>query len=139
MFTCVKKCGDCYQSREDFNQSTRIPIIADGGVQCNGDISKALVAGADLVMAGGLFASCADSPSAAIEIDGVIHKAYYGSASFENTKSQTHIEGTLKNIPSCGLTFEKKMIEIHEDLQSSISYAGGSDLSAFKKVGYIEV
>jgi GMP reductase len=139
MFTCVKKCSDCYYSHEDFANSTRIPIIADGGIRCNGDITKALVAGADLVMAGGLFACCSDSPSMSIEIDGVIHKAYYGSSSFENKKTQTHIEGTLKNIPSCGLSFSQKMIEIKEDLQSAISYAGGKDISCFKDVGYVSL
>ncbi|MAG59392.1 guanosine monophosphate reductase [Candidatus Woesebacteria bacterium] len=139
MFTCVKKCSDCYYSQEDFNNSERIPIVADGGIRCNGDIAKALAAGADLVMAGGLFACCSDSPSMTIEIDGVIHKAYYGSASFENKKTQTHVEGTLKNIPSCGLSLANKMIEIKEDLQSAISYAGGNNLGCLKKVSYIEV
>ena len=62
-------------------------------------------------------------------------------SSFENKKTRTHIEGTLKNIPSCGLSFQDKLIEIQEDLQSSISYAGGKDLSVLKnkKVKYIEV
>ena len=105
----------------------------------NGDIAKALVAGADLVMAGGLFACCSDSPSASIEVNGVMHKAYYGSASFENTKTATHIEGTLKNVPSCGMDLSTKLEEITEDLRSAISYGGGRDLEAFKQVKYIEV
>lgn len=139
MFTTVKKSSNCYQSHEDFTVSKRIPVIADGGVCCNGDIAKALTAGADLVMAGGLFACCSDSPSHSIEIDGVLHKAYYGSASFENKKTNTHIEGMLKNVPSCGMNLKTKLIEIEEDLKSSISYGGGSDLSVFKDVKYAEV
>ena len=139
MFTCVKKSSDCYASRVDFNHNERIPIIADGGVVGNGDIAKALTAGADLVMAGGLFASCTDSPSMSILIDGVIRKAYYGSASFENKKTNTHIEGTLKNVPSNGMSLKHKMVELKEDLQSAISYAGGADLSAFKNVKYMEL
>ena len=139
MFTTVRKCKDCYESHEDFNLSKRIPIIADGGVTCNGDIAKALAGGADLVMAGGLFACCSDSPSHSIEIDGMLHKAYYGSASFENKRTRTHIEGTLKNIPSCGMNLKTKLIEIEEDLKSSISYGGGKDISCFKDVKFIEV
>ena len=139
MFSCVQECSKCYEALEEFNSGSRIPIIADGGIRCNGDIAKALVAGADLVMAGGLFACCSDSPSASIEIDGVMHKAYYGSASFENKKTRTHIEGTLKNVPSCGFTLEMKLLEIEEDLKSAISYAGGSDLSAFRHVHHIKV
>ena len=139
MFTTIRKCKDCYESHEDFNLSKRIPIIADGGVTCNGDIAKALAGGADLVMAGGLFACCSDSPSHSTEINGMLHKAYYGSASFENKRTRTHIEGKLKNIPSCGMNLKTKLIEIEEDLKSAISYGGGKDLTCFKEVKYIEV
>lgn len=139
MFTSIKKCGECYASQEAFDKNVRIPIIADGGVRNNGDIAKALVAGADFVMAGGIFACCSDSPAASIEIDGVLHNAYYGSASFENKKTQTHIEGKLNHVPSCGMNLQTKLQEITEDLQSSISYGGGVDLSVFKTVKYMEI
>ena len=143
MFTCVKDCAEVY-SGDLFNQTAdhkKIPIIADGGIKCNGDITKALVAGADLVMAGGIFAACTDSPAHSIKIKGSTHKAYYGSASFENKKTKTHIEGVLKNVPSSGMSYQSKLIEINEDLQSSISYAGGKDLSSLnlKNVEYIEL
>ena len=81
-------------------------------------------------MAGSLFASCVDSPAATIAVDGAFHKVYFGSASYENKQNPRHIEGVLKNIPSSGLTLEEKLFEIREDLQSSISYAGGSNLKA---------
>ena len=138
MFTCIKKSSDCYASTVDFNHNERVPIIADGGIRGNGDIAKALVAGADLVMAGGLFACCSDSPAPTIEINGVSHHAYYGSASVENKKTRTHIEGKLHPVPSCGMNLGTKLQEIKEDLQSSISYAGGKSLEAFKKVRYME-
>lgn len=129
MYTCVSECAN----------DAKIPIIADGGVTCNGDIAKALQAGASMVMAGGLFASCTDSPAASIEIDGVLHKAYFGSASFENKLTHKHIEGKLKNITSNGMTYMDKLLEIQEDLQSSISYAGGVDLDALCGVDYYQV
>ena len=151
MFSCVKSCSGVSFGKDDgfmfsnaslkkeYDIPEKVKIIADGGVCCNGDIAKALVAGADLVMAGGLFASCSDSPSMSIEIDGTVHKAYYGSASFENKKTKTHIEGTLRNIPSSGMSFRKKFIELEEDLKSAVSYSGGKNLLCFQDVKHIEV
>jgi len=148
MFTCVQQCSNLKIERpfidelgDVYPHDSVIPIIADGGISSNGDISKALIAGADLVMAGGLFACCSDSPSLSIEIEGTLHKAYYGSASFENKKTKTHIEGTLRHVASCGMNMEKKLIEIGEDVRSAISYAGGEDVSILnsKDVEYMEV
>lgn len=139
MFTCVKNCGDCYASRDDFDAGKKIPIIADGGITCNGDIAKALVAGGDLVMAGGLFASCVDSPALPVDINGSFHKAYFGSASYENKGHRKHIEGKLNHIVNNGMTYERKLIEIEQDLQSAVSYAGGSDLSCLKNVKHFQL
>lgn len=139
MFTCVKSCGECYASRDDFDAGRKIPIIADGGIACNGDIAKALVAGCDMVMAGGLFASCVDSPALPVDIGGSFHKAYFGSASYENKGHRKHIEGKLNHIVNNGMTYKNKLIEVQQDLQSAISYAGGSDVSCFKSVKYFEL
>lgn len=139
MFTCVRQCGDCYASRDSFDRGQKIPIIADGGVGSNGDIAKSLVAGADLVMAGGLFASCVDSPADFINIEGNAYKAYFGSASYQNKGHNNHIEGKLNNISVSKMTYAEKLAEIKQDLQSSISYGGGKDLSCLKNVKHIEV
>lgn len=139
MFTATRSCGDCYRSRDDFDKAYKIPIIADGGVKCNGDIAKALVAGADLVMAGGMFAACMDSPAASSTINDTPHKAYFGSASAENKGHNNNIEGKLTNICSNNMTYEEKLSEIKQDLQSSISYGGGSDLSCLKQVKHFEL
>ena len=140
MFSCVQRCSNQIHSPNSFEdpneEGEKIPIIADGGVNYNGDIAKALVAGADFVMAGGIFASCTDSPATSIEIDGVLHKAYFGSASFENKKIKQNIEGKLKKLSSNGMSLAEKLDEIKQDLQSSISYGGGKDLSIFKNVKY---
>ena len=119
MFTCVQNCSN----------EAIVPIIADGGIRCNGDIAKALVAGATMVMAGSMFAACTDSPASLININGINHKAYFGSASAENKGHNNNIEGKLNNIPNNGMTYGEKLNEITQDLQSSISYAGGTTLS----------
>lgn len=123
MFTAVKECAE----------KSPVPIIADGGFRENGDIAKALVAGATFCMIGGMFAACSDSP--ATMVNG--KKEYYGSASEKNKGSVRNIEGFTTHLtPSDTIT--SKIREIQEDLQSAISYAGGKDLSALdlSKVQY---
>lgn len=136
MFTCVQNCCNV-----TLGNKTLVPIIADGGVRCNGDISKALVAGATMVMAGSMFAACSDSPASVIDINGVKHKAYFGSASAENKGHNNNIEGKLNKIANNGMTYGEKLNEITQDLQSSISYAGGDTLSCLSpgEVKYYEV
>lgn len=136
MFSCVKLC-----SNVTLDNGYIVPIIADGGIRCNGDIAKALVAGATMVMSGSMFAACTDSPASIININGVNHKAYFGSASAENKGHNNNIEGKLNKIPNNGMTYGEKLNEITQDLQSSISYAGGDTLACLGQgeVQYYEV
>lgn len=109
-------------------------VIADGGIGNNGDIAKALVAGADMVMAGSIFASCSDSPAPwATETPN--KKIYFGSASSMNGNKK-NIEGRTLVMDCNGMSYQEKLKEIGQDLASAVSYAGGSDLKAFKEVDY---
>ena len=92
-----------------------------------------------MVMAGWLFASCTDSPATPSSIGDVPHKAYFGSASYENKGHKNNIEGKLTNIISNGMTYEGKLKEIKQDIQSSISYSGGNNLNSLYNIEYIEV
>jgi IMP dehydrogenase len=58
-----------------------VPIIADGGIRYSGDISKAIAAGANSVMIGGLFAGLAESPGQTILYQGRTFKTYRGMGS----------------------------------------------------------
>lgn len=60
-----------------------VPIIADGGLRFSGDIVKALAAGADSVMMGGLLAGVEESPGETILYNGRKFKAYRGMGSLE--------------------------------------------------------
>jgi IMP dehydrogenase len=60
-----------------------IPIVADGGIKFSGDITKALAAGADCVMIGGLFAGTEESPGETILYQGRTYKQYRGMGSLE--------------------------------------------------------
>jgi len=106
-----------------------VPIIADGGATHFGDISKALTLGATMLMSGKFFVECSDSP-AKIQNG---KKIYRGSTSLEFKGHNNHIEGHVLELFS-GVTYEERMKEIQQSLQSSISYAGGKDLSAFNSV-----
>lgn len=112
------------------NQPNNIKIIADGGIHHNGDITKALVAGADLVMAGSIFANCSDSPASVVGGK----KVFYGSASAHNKETIKNIEGKRVLLDCLDITLLQKFQEIKEDLQSSVSYAGGSCLEDLKDV-----
>ena len=135
MFSCTTWCSNIFK---DENSEKPIPIIADGGIKCNGDIAKAMVAGASMVMAGGLFAACTDSPAISSTVNDIPHKAYFGSASAENKGHNNNIEGKLTNIVSNGMTYESKLNEIKQDIQSAISYSGGDDLSSLKSADYFK-
>src|ERR1700674_5676488 len=58
-----------------------IPVIADGGIKYSGDISKAIAAGASVVMIGGLFAGTEESPGETILYQGRTFKSYRGMGS----------------------------------------------------------
>jgi len=64
----------------------RIPIIADGGIRQTGDIAKAIAAGADTVMIGGLFAGIEESPGEKVLYEGRSYKMYRGMGSLEAMK-----------------------------------------------------
>ena len=63
-----------------------VPLIADGGIKQTGDIAKAIAAGADAVMIGGLFAGVDESPGELVLYEGRSYKYYRGMGSLEAMK-----------------------------------------------------
>ncbi|MFN3859938.1 MAG: GMP reductase [Roseateles sp.] len=112
------------------------PIVADGGIRHHGDIAKSVRFGASMVMIGSLFAGHEESPGKTVEVDGKLFKEYYGSASDFNKGEYRHVEGKRILEPVKGRLADT-LREMQEDLQSSISYAGGTQLADLKKVNYV--
>ena len=112
------------------------PIIADGGIRDHGDIAKSIRFGASMVMIGSLFAGHEESPGKTVDVDGVLFKEYYGSASDFNKGEYKHVEGKRILEPIKGKLADT-LIEMEQDVQSSISYAGGKALMDIRKVNYV--
>lgn len=114
------------------------PIIADGGIRNNGDIAKSVRFGASMVMIGSMFAGHEETPGEVVEQDGQKYKVYYGSASQYQKGQYKNVEGKELLVPYRG-HISDTLREMQEDLQSSISYAGGKELMALRKVDYVIV
>lgn len=112
-------------------------LIADGAVRHYGDIAKSIALGADMVMVGSMFAGHDENPGEIIEDEnGNKVKAYFGSASEFQKGEKKYVEGVKTYMPYKGAISET-LRTIKENLQSSISYAGGTELLDLRKVEYV--
>ena len=114
------------------------PIIADGGIRTHGDIAKSVRFGASMVMIGSLFAGHEESPGETVEKDGKKYKEYFGSASEFQKGEKKNVEGKKMYVEYKG-PLRHTLKEMEQDLQSSISYAGGDRLDAIRTVDYVMV
>lgn len=120
-----------------------VPIIADGGIKGGSDLSKALVAGADTVMIGSLFAGTDESPGEVFIDGGQRYKMYRGSASAEHQferRQAGSLEGVRapEGVPRRVLHRGPLQLVVGEligGLRSSMSYVGAPDLASFQKIG----
>jgi GMP reductase len=105
-------------------------------IRSHGDIAKSVRFGATMVMVGSLFAGHEESPGKTVEVDGELYKEYYGSASDFNKGEYKHVEGKRILEPIKGKLADT-LVEMEQDIQSSISYAGGKKLMDIRKVNYV--
>ena len=123
--TAVDQCADA-------GHDLGVPIIADGGIQSSGDAVKALMAGADTVMLGRLFAGTAQTPGDVVEVDGERYKRSRGMATTAANEDRTDKDGAGADADEGveGLTpYSGDLVDVVDrfaaGIRSGLSYCGG--------------
>ncbi|MEY3282837.1 MAG: inosine-5-monophosphate dehydrogenase [Acidobacteriota bacterium] len=109
----ITAISDCVRAA----QNTGVPIIADGGIKFSGDITKAIAAGADVVMIGSLLAGTDESPGEIILYQGRSFKSYRGMGSLSAMK-----EGSKDRYGQEGQEQESKLVP--EGIEGRVTYKG---------------
>jgi IMP dehydrogenase len=105
-----------------------VPIIGDGGIKYSGDVAKALAAGAETVMIGGLFAGTDESPGDLFLYQGRSYKAYRGMGSLEAMK-----EGSRDRYAQDMEQDDVKLVP--EGIVAKVPYKGPLSESIFQLIG----
>ena len=109
-------------------QGSGIPIIADGGIKFTGDIPKAIAAGADSVMIGGLFAGTEESPGETILLDGRRYKQVRGMGSIGAMK-----KGSKDRYFQSDVKESEKFVP--EGIEGRVPYRGPLSETVYQMVG----
>jgi len=121
-----------------------IPVIADGGIKYSGDITKAIAAGANVVMAGSLFAGTEESPGEEVLYEGRRYKEYRGMGSMgamdSGSRDRYFQEDTKKYVPEGvegRVHYKGKLGEVVYQLigglKSGMGYVGARDISELQE------
>lgn len=112
-------------------------LISDGGCRTPSDISKALAAGSDMVMVGGMFSGHDESGGSIFEENGKKYKLFYGMSSdtamkkhYGKVASYRTSEGKTIQVPYKG-PVEKTVLDILGGLRSACTYVGAKNISEF--------
>ncbi|MDD3894937.1 MAG: IMP dehydrogenase [Syntrophomonadaceae bacterium] len=112
---------DCAEVAAEYD----VPVIADGGIKYSGDISKAIAAGADVVMLGNLLAGTEESPGETVILQGRSYKIYRGMGSLgamsEGSSDRYFQEDARKLVP--------------EGIEGRVPYKGNVSDTIFQLVG----
>lgn len=121
-----------------------VPIIADGGIKYSGDIIKAIGVGADVIMAGSLFAGTSEAPGEEVLYQGRRYKEYRGMGSigamrsgsedryFQTGSKKFVPEGVEGRVPFKGKV-EDVVYQLVGGLRAGMGYIGAKDIPAVKE------
>ena len=130
-----------------------IPVIADGGIRYSGDITKALAAGANSVMAGSLFAGVDESPGETIIYNGRKYKSYRGMGSIEAMQhgsgdryfqdpdediKKLVPEGIVARVPFKGLLSEV-VYQLIGGLRAGMGYCGAKNIEKLWEAKFVRI
>lgn len=130
-----------------------IPVIADGGIRYSGDIVKALAAGANSVMAGGLFAGVEESPGETILYQGRKFKSYRGMGSIEAMQKGSKDryfqdmeedikklvpEGITARVPYKGTLYEV-LFQLLGGLRAGMGYCGAKNIEKLQQAKFTKI
>ncbi|MGM9665054.1 MAG: IMP dehydrogenase [Eubacteriales bacterium] len=133
---------DAYCVAKDYG----IPVIADGGIKYSGDITKAIAAGADVIMVGSLLAGCEESPGESEIYQGRRFKVYRGMGSLasmeKGSKDRYFQEGNKKLVPE-GVEgrvpykgpLSDTVFQLMGGLRSGMGYCGTQTIAELKEKG----
>ena len=123
-----------------------IPVIADGGIKYSGDMTKAIAAGANVIMIGSLLAGCQESPGEEELYQGRRFKVYRGMgsiAAMENGSKDRYFqqgnkklvpEGVEGRVPYKGSVADT-VYQLMGGLRSGMGYCGAPDIETLKATG----
>ncbi len=130
-----------------------VPVIADGGIKFTGDVVKAMVAGADSVMAGSMFAGTEESPGRTIILEGRKFKTYRGMGSIEAMQQGSKDryfqdaeddikklvpEGIVGRVPYKG-TITEVMYQVIGGLRAGMGYCGAATVDDLQKAKFVKI
>ncbi|WP_236980147.1 IMP dehydrogenase [Membranihabitans maritimus] len=134
-------------------KDTGIPVIGDGGIRFTGDIVKALVAGADTVMAGSLFAGVDEAPGETIIFEGRKFKTYRGMGSLgamelgSKDRYFQDVEDDIKKLVPEGIEgrtpykgyLSEVMVQYIGGLRAGMGYCGAATIKDLQKAKFISI
>lgn len=112
---------DCYEVAKEYD----IPIIADGGIKYSGDVTKALAAGAEIVMMGSMFAGCDEAPGEFELYQGRKYKVYRGMgsiAAMEKGSKDRYFQSDARKL-------------VPEGVEGRVAYKGSVEDTIFQLLG----
>jgi IMP dehydrogenase len=137
--TAVDDCADAAAAQG-------VTTCADGGIRTSGDATKALMAGADTVMLGSLFAGTEEAPGAVVEVEGTRYKRSRGMATTAAGEARADKEGDVRTDEGVeALTpykgpLDEIVTEFCAGIRSGLSYCGGHTIAAAReKAEFIRV
>ena len=109
-------------------EASQTPVIADGGIRYSGDLTKAIAAGAHVVMIGGLFAGLEESPGAQILYQGRTFKVYRGMGSLG-----AMVKGSSERYRQSDATKPGKLVP--EGVEGRVPFKGALGSFVYQLVG----